>query len=164
MKPKLYLALKLLICFLVLYSLSDWITFAYRSVLESIGTLVLLVDAKSFACGDACSLRIIAYLSLVISTPQLRMSQRLSALLLGFTVFICIDLASFYLWPTAQPFHTAVGKTLIQQIYGFVWALMGNLLLPLLVWIVVIDRHFGQLFSSPTEKLDQEDRGSYSES
>jgi hypothetical protein len=162
MKPKIYLLFKVLLCFLLLYCLRDWVVVAYRSVLEPVGLLLLPIDAQDFKCGEICSLRIVAYLSLVFTTPHIGNFRRLFALLIGLTVFISIDLAGLYLWPTTQPFLAVTGETPYQLIYGFVWNVLGDLLLPFLLWIVLVDRHLGLFFAGATVEGSLERQRSFS--
>jgi hypothetical protein len=146
MKPKLFLLLKVLLCFLLLYSLRDWVAEAYLSVLLPVGSLLLAVDVKDFPYNEVNSLRIVAYLSLVIATPNCRLPQRLFVILIGLAVFGGIDLAGLFLWPTTHPFQSLAGITFFQLLYGFVWNLLGDLLLPFLLWLVAFDRHLGLFF------------------
>ena len=163
MKPKLYLFLKVLLCFLLLYCFRESIAEAYRSVLLPVGSLLLAVDVKDVYCGDVCSLRIVAYLSLVLVTPNTKLLQRLLALVAGLAVFIGIDLAGLFLWPATQPFQSVAGETFFQQTYGFVWSLLRDLLLPFLLWLVAFDRHLGLFFPAAATVDVLEPRGSFSE-
>ena len=74
------------------------------------------------------------------------MLRRGGVLLVGLAVFIGIDLAGLYLWPTSQPFRLSDGETFFQLLYSFVWNLLRELLLPLLLWVVAFDRHLGLFF------------------
>jgi len=161
MKPRVYQLLKILLCFSLLYFVRDWIVLAYQSVLMPVGRL-LMFETEDFSCGEICSLRLIAYLALVISTPKIGIMYRSVVLLVGFAVFIGIDLAGIFLWPEAQPFSPVVGETPIQLLYSFVWNFLRDLLLPVLLWLVALDRHPG--LSSPAMEIGEEltNRSSFS--
>ncbi len=162
MKPKVYLLLKLVLCFTLLYSMREWISLAYRVVLQPAGALLLAVDVKDFVCDEFCSLRIAVFLSLVLVTPNAKLAQRFIVVLIGLAVFVGIDLAGLFLWPQAHPLQQLAGETFFQLTYGFVWVLLRDLLLPLLLWLVAFDRHLGLFFSAAPKLVELEESGSFS--
>ena len=147
MKPRVALLLKLLFWFFLLYGLRDWIVLGYRAVLQPVGSLLLAVEVKDFVCDEVCALRIVAFLSLVLVTPKVKLGQRLVAILVGLTVFVGIDLAGLFLWSQTHPLQQVAGETFFQLTYQVVWILLRDLLLPFLLWMVAFDRHLGLIFS-----------------
>lgn len=164
MRSKLNFLLRLLLCFTILFLLRDWLELGYRSLLETLSLLLLPADMQPFDCGGGCSLRLVAYLSLVVCSIEAGLLRRGIALFVGLAVFAGIDLASFYLWPTSQPFQLSGGETFFQLLFGFVWNLLRELLLPLLLWLVVFDRHLGLFFPASDMVAALDEKGTLSES
>jgi len=163
MKPRVSLLLKLLLCFFLLALFRDVLASGYRSLLEVIGRLLSVAEVESFVCEDVCSFRLIVYLSLIIVTPKIDWRQRLFALSTGLSVFVAIDLAGVYLWPTALPLAPVGDEPFVQQVYGFIWNLLRNMLLPLLLWLVICDKHLGLFFPDADIANDLQDDDRFSE-
>lgn len=143
MRPRLYLLLKVLLCFLLLYCFQGWIAAGYRAVLQVVGSLLLDLDGVEQISAEVSSVRIIAFLALVLSTSGVRFAHRFMVLLVGFAVFVGIDLVGFYLGPTHSPVTSSVGKTIFQLLYSFIWSLLADLLLPVLIWLAAFERYPG---------------------
>jgi hypothetical protein len=158
MKLKLRFLLKVLLYFLPLYLLQDAVAALYQLVLQSLGTLLFSLEAQQLNCNDACLLRVITYLALVMATPQLGLSRRLLVLLAGLTVFFCIDLTSVFFWPAAQPLYPLDYDSFFLAASDSVWRQLSTFLLPVLVWIIVADRSFG-LFGVVPDSTDRPQPG-----
>lgn len=150
MRPKVYLLLKGLTCFLLLFLAHGWVTVFYRSILQSIGFVLSLGLAEQIKCNELCSVRVIAYISLVLVTPRLTVVRRTQVLLCGLAVFAAIDIVGVYLWPGLTSLQPLTGKTFAHFTTDFIWTAVGELLLPVLLWVVAVDKHLG-LFSPEAE-------------
>jgi len=146
MRSRLNFLLRLTLCFAVLFFLQDWLALGYRSLLNALSPLVLPAGAQPFDCGETCSLRLVAYLSLVLCSTEVGFLRRGVVLLVGLAVFVGIDLAGLYLWPTPRYLAVHSGETFYQLLCTFVWNLLRELLLPLLLWVVAFDSHLGLFF------------------
>ncbi|SHJ41920.1 hypothetical protein SAMN02745165_02308 [Malonomonas rubra DSM 5091] len=163
MKPRLFLLLKLLFCLLLLALFQEVLVAGYRLLLEVIGSLLSVAKIEDFACGEACSLRLIVYLSFVIVTPKINWARRALMLVIGLSVFVAIDLAGIYLWPASLPLEPVGEETFVQFVYGLVWNLFRDLLLPLLLWVVICDRHLGLFFPDADIAAELRDDDRFSE-
>lgn len=164
MRSRLGFLFRLLLCFAAFYALRDWFALGYQSLLETLSQLALPADVHPLDCGESCSLRLIAYLSLVVCTAEAGVWQRGAVLLVGLAVFAGIDLAGLYLWPAPPPFALSGGETFFQVLYGFVWNLLQELLLPLLLWMVAFDRHLGLFFPASEMGAALDEKRTLSES
>lgn len=151
MRPRLYQLLKVSLCFFLLYCLQDWVVAGYRVLLQFVGSLTLSLVGVGLSCDEVCTIRIIAFFALVLTTTG-RVVQRLLVLLVGLVVFVSIDLAGIYLGSLNSPLPPLVGETFFQQLCGFVWNLLGDLLLPVLLWIVAFERYPGVFWDGGAEE------------
>lgn len=146
MKGKPSSALIVLFCFSLLYLTQDRIFVLYQTVLQWLVLFLGQGSAESVNCDEICSLRLIVFLALMVATPQLNLSRRLLMTLVGLLLLVLIDLASVFIWSDPVPLIAAANEAFFRLCVGFLWALLKHLLLPVLLWVILVDRHIGLLF------------------
>ena len=142
MKAKLLFLLKLLTISLVLFLCLGWIEKAYQIILLLALSLLLPPDQSAVSLDYASYLRLIPFLALMLATPRIAITRRVIVILIGFAIFIAIDVASILAWgsfPNSQ-------STATHLIFSQIWKTTGQWILPFLLWFIAIYKDISELF------------------
>lgn len=143
MKVKLLFLGKLLVISLVLFMSIEWIERGYQGILLFICSL-LHSSAQDMVVLDYTSYQhTIPFLTLMLATPRIKLSRRITIILIGLAVFIVIDIASILAW---RNFPNPQTTTVAHLFFSQIWRTSGQWILPLLFWFLAVYRDIGELF------------------
>lgn len=143
MKEKLLFLGKLLVISLVLFLFIGWIEKGYQGILHFICSL-LHSSAQHMVVYDYTSYQhTLPFLTLMLATPRIKLTRRITIILIGLAVFILIDIASILAW---GKFPNPQTTTIPHLLFGQIWRTGGQWILPLLLWFLAVYRDIGELF------------------
>lgn len=151
MKVKLLFLLKLLLFSLVLFAFQGWIEKGYKLILLLICSLLLPPEQNAVRLEYASYVWMIPFLALMLATPRITVTRRISVILIGLVVFISIDIASILAWGRFPHSQSTAAHVISSQ----VWKTTGQWILPLLLWFIAIHRDIGELFSSSPKRREE---------
>jgi len=144
MKVKLLFLGKLLGISLVLFLFIGWIEKGYQGILLFVCSLLLHSSGQHSVALDYTSYRnTVPFLTLMLATPRIKLTRRITIILIGLAVFIFIDVTSILAWKNfPNPQTTTIPHLLFSQI----WRTAGQWIFPLLFWFLAVYRDIGELF------------------
>ena len=148
MKVKLLFLLKLLIISLAFFLCLGWIEKGYQLILLLVLSLLLPSDQSAVSLDYASYLRLIPFMALMLATPRITISRRVSVILIGLTIFITIDITSILAWghfPNGQ-------STAAHLIFSQIWKTTGQWILPFMLWFIAVYKNIGELFVAEENK------------
>lgn len=145
MKKKLIFLAKLLGISLLLYAAHKPLMMAYEFVLLAV--IFFFPSSQLMAPGlyyDS-SLWLIPTFILLLATPGLSWSRRSLMLLVGLGSYWALDFVSFLIWVTPPPPNVQASEA--HYLYSLVWKMIGQWVLPFLLWIVAAYRQINDFIA-----------------
>lgn len=144
MKNAIKFLVKLLFFSVLLFLLKNVLAFVYQFLL--LGACYLL--GMSFSAASLpyeSAWRMIPLIALVLATPGLGVKKRGGVILLGFLIFLTLDLVSTLIWG-ALPSRIDPDRYSSHIVYSLIWELFGHWIMPFIIWIAAAHKEIACVF------------------
>ncbi len=143
MKVKLLFLGKLLVISLFLFMFIEWIEKGYQGILRLVCSFLLSCAQHAVILDYSSCRNTIPFLTLMLATPRIKLTRRITIILIGLAVFIVIDIASILAW---KSFPNPQTTTIAHLFFSQIWRTGGQWILPLLFWFLAVYKDMGELF------------------
>ena len=146
MKRILLFLLNALLIALLLFTLREWLRPAYLFVVSRLTALLPGAGGGVTLFHDSMTMAI-PFVALLLATPQMPWRRKAAMLLIGVSVFVAIDMGSFFFTKPIALQHQGISN--LPPSLGFfkVYKAYARLLLPLALWLLFSYRYLGDLFN-----------------
>lgn len=140
MSIRLTFLLKAIVLSAFFYLISDLVILGYNGVLLQLYRICWPLSWSEFVHGYNSALRTIPFLTLLLATPGIPWTRRLTWVTGGLLVFMVIDMVSTMACGGPPSREFLMSTTKAHYTWSLIWDITGHWLLPLLLWLLAAHR------------------------